>query len=94
MFDRTLEEETKTISNIARDFVRKQEYEAKFKKRELSTDRNGQQYDLDPRIKYFKQCLQEQDLVLPILDKIYKKTLCLNDYNLSDGNCRGLAAAC
>lgn len=33
-------------------------------------------------------------MVLPILDKIYKKTLCLNDYLLSDGNCRGLAAAC
>ena len=32
--------------------------------------------------------------MLPILDKIYKKTLCLNDYLLSDGNCRGLAAAC
>ena len=57
MFDRTLEEETKTISNIARNFVRKQEYEAKYKRRELSTDRHGQQYDLDPRIKYFKQCL-------------------------------------
>ena len=33
-------------------------------------------------------------MVLPILDKIYKKTLCLNDYLLSDGNCQGLAAAC
>ena len=32
--------------------------------------------------------------MLPILDKIYRKTLCLNDYLLSDGNCRGLAAAC
>ena len=31
---------------------------------------------------------------MPILDKIYRKTLCLNDYLLGDGNCRGLAAAC
>ena len=54
MFNKTLEEETKTISNIARNFVRKNEYAKKYKKRELSTDRHGYQYDLDPRIKYFK----------------------------------------
>lgn len=32
--------------------------------------------------------------MLPILDKIYKKTLYLQDYLLSDGICKGLAAAC
>ena len=37
--------------------------------------------------------MKEQDLALPILDKIYKKTLCLNNYILNDGNCRALAAA-
>ena len=31
---------------------------------------------------------------LPILDKIYHRTLCLQDYHLSEGNCRGLADAC
>lgn len=31
---------------------------------------------------------------LPILDKIYAKTLCLQDYHLSEGNCQGLAEAC
>ena len=31
---------------------------------------------------------------MPALDKIYRKTLCLQDYHLSEGNCRGLAAAC
>ena len=77
MFNRTIEEETRTLSNIANNFVRNNEYAKKFKRRELSTDRKGVQYDLDPRIKYFKKCLEETDLVLPILDKIYKKTLCL-----------------
>ena len=57
MFNKTLEEETKTISNIARNFVRKNEYVEKYKKRELSMDRHGAIYDLDPRIKYFKKCL-------------------------------------
>ena len=31
---------------------------------------------------------------LPVLDKIYHKTLCLQDYHLSEGNCKGLAEAC
>ena len=34
------------------------------------------------------------DLVLPILDKIYKKTICLQDYTMSEGHCKGLAHAC
>lgn len=41
-----------------------------------------------------KRCLEAIDLNLPILDKIYRKTLCLQDYHLSDGNCQGLADAC
>lgn len=41
-----------------------------------------------------KSCLENLDLSLPILDKIYSKTLCLQDYHLGDGNCRGLAEAC
>ena len=41
MFNQTIEEETKTISNIAHAFVRKNEYEQKFKLRELSIDRRG-----------------------------------------------------
>ena len=33
-------------------------------------------------------------MTLPILDKIWKKTLCLQNYFLSEGNIKGLAAAC
>ena len=33
-------------------------------------------------------------VVLPILDKIYKKTICLPDYTMSEGHCKGLAQAC
>ncbi len=40
-----MEEETKTISNIANTFVRQNEYAKTFKKRELSIDRNGLDYD-------------------------------------------------
>ena len=31
---------------------------------------------------------------MPILEKIWKKTLCLQNYFLSDGNIKGLVAAC
>ena len=33
-------------------------------------------------------------MALPILDKIWKKTLCLQNYYLSEGNILGLAKAC
>ena len=49
---------------------------------------------MDPQIKYMKRCLQNTNLTLPILDKLYNKTLCLQDYHLSEGNCQGLAEAC
>ena len=42
---------------------------------------------VDPRIKYMKRCLETLNMTLPILDKIYRKTICLQDYHLSDGNC-------
>lgn len=50
--------------------------------------------EIDPKIKYMKRCLTNLNMTLPILDKIYAKTLCLQDYHLSDGNCQGLAEAC
>ena len=50
--------------------------------------------EIDPRIKYMKRCMQNLNMTLPVLDKIYRKTLCLQDYHLSDGNCEGLAEAC
>ena len=41
-----------------------------------------------------KKCSENLDRVLPILDKVYMKTLCLQNYLLNDGHCRGLADAC
>ena len=93
LFNKCIEEETRAISNIAKNFVRKNEYNKKCNKRDLSVDKKGLMCEQDPRIAYFKKCLQEQDLALPILDKIYKKTLCLNNYLLTDGNCKALAEA-
>ena len=40
------------------------------------------------------KCSENLDRVLPILDKVYMKTICLQNYLLSEGHCRGLADAC
>ena len=48
----------------------------------------------DPAMKYFKKCLEEKTLLLPIFEKIYQKTLCLQNYILNDGQCHGIAEAC
>ena len=37
----------------------------------------------DPRVQYFTKCQKEVEVALPILDKVYRKTLCLQDYQLS-----------
>ena len=48
----------------------------------------------DPKIKFMKACEESKDRVLPIFDKIYNKTLCLQNYQIADGHCKGLAEAC
>ena len=60
---------------------------------DFSRSENMQKND-DPRILYMKRCLESVELNLPILDKIYRKTIVLQDYHLSEGNCQGLADAC
>lgn len=46
-----------------------------------------------PKFQYFLQCKIDHALVLPVLDYVYKKTLCLQSYTLSIGHCNALAQA-
>lgn len=48
----------------------------------------------DPKFQYYLKCQENDDSVLPLLDYVYNKTLCLQGYTLSIGHCKGLAAAC
>ena len=41
-----------------------------------------------------KKCLENLDRILPVFDKIFNKTLCLQNYLLNDGHCQGLSDAC
>lgn len=49
---------------------------------------------ISPKIHYLLGCIQETENVLPLLDKVRGKTLCLQNYALSKGHCRALASAC
>ena len=64
-------------------------YYEKFKKRDMDESDED-----DPAIKYFKKCFEKNSLLLPIFEKIYRKTLCLQNYVLSEGQCEGIAEAC
>ena len=41
-----------------------------------------------------KKCIANSDRILPIFDKVVRKTLCLQNYLLNDGHVEGLAEAC
>ena len=65
-------------------------YRQRMKQRDMEEDfkqAKSPVKEIDPKIKYMKRCLTNLNMTLPILDKIYAKTLCLQDYHLSDGNC-------
>jgi hypothetical protein len=79
------------------------EYMQKFKRTELNYDTQGFDMDeiskktneeKDPRVEYFVKCKEQLDSALPILEKVYMKTLCLQDYTLSLGHCQAIAVAC
>ena len=91
-----------TLQGCVKNFEKQIEYAQRLKQRDIeynprqrkSSILSQEEEPVDPRIKYMKRCLDTLELSLPILDKIFFKTLVLQDYHLSDGNCRGLADAC
>lgn len=85
------------LEDCVQTFKKSVEYAERFKQRIIDENFKTRQVveeEMDPRVKYMKRCLESIDKNLPILDKIYRKTLCLQDYYLSEGNCRALADAC
>ena len=97
IFTHDEENDKKTLACVATNVKNVSKYQKRMKQRDIEEDYKGlkrAEPEGDPRIKYMKSCLDNLNLTLPILDKIYRKTLCLQDYHLSDGNCEGLANAC
>ena len=79
---------------MGQKFVDKIKHMKQLKQNEIQHIGNGEIETNDPKIHYFMQCAEDQDLVLPIIDKVCKKTLVLQEYTLRPGQCRGLAKAC
>lgn len=48
----------------------------------------------DPKFQYLRTCQADDNLCLPVLDKIVNKTLALYSYTLSEGHCKALQSAC
>ncbi len=48
----------------------------------------------DPKFQYLRTCQADLNLCLPLLEKIYGKTLGLYGYTLSEGHCKAFESAC
>ena len=51
-------------------------------------------FERDPRFHYLRECIGDQESVLPVLHYVHMKTLCLEGYTLSIGHAKALAKAC
>ena len=80
LFQRASSQDTDTIQVKADEFIQRMNYYQKFKQRDMDEENVD-----DPALKYFKRCQENNTLLLPIFEKIYRKTLCLQNYILSDG---------
>lgn len=89
----SIEIQNKTVSMVGEEFLSRQKYVKKFKGGPSLHDFT-QNESTDPKVSHFLECQTSGNLALPILEKVQNKTLVLQDYTLSDGNCRGLALAC
>ena len=94
VFNQCIEEESRLISSMGKKFVDKVNYIKRAGQRDVEHEGKGVINKKDPNIHYFLQCKADLDLALPILEKVFKKTLVLQEYTLSKGHCRGLARAC
>lgn len=94
VFNQCIEEESRLINNLGTRFVEKIKYINRVAQRDVEHVGKGQINKTDPKIHYFQQCKEDLDLALPIIEKVFKKTLVLQEYTLSEGHCRGLARAC
>lgn len=74
-----------TLQGCVKNFEKQIEYAQRLKQRDIeynprqrkSSILSQEEEPVDPRIKYMKRCLDTLELSLPILDKIFRKTLVL-----------------
>ena len=62
---------------MGKKFVDKVNYIKRAGQRDVEHEGKGVINKKDPNIHYFLQCKEDLDLALPILEKVFKKTLVL-----------------
>jgi hypothetical protein len=76
VFDNYVEEHSDALRAVGQRLRDTLKYNAIFKTAHLQS--TSDRFRDDPRLVYFKQCNDvDQELVLPVLDHVYDKTLCL-----------------
>lgn len=76
VFDKYVEEHTDALRSIGQRLRDTLRYNEIFKTAHLQS--TSDRFRDDPRLVYFKQCNDvDKELVLPVLDHVYDKTLCL-----------------
>ena len=75
------EERWNPLEKVATMIQMNLHYNKRFKQRHIEENFGPSAIELspdkDPRIKYIMKCSENLDRVLPILDKVYMKTICL-----------------
>ena len=80
-----------SAGRVANALVSKLKY---FKKCKSSVNpKMREELQQDPHFNYFAECQHEMELALPILEKVYNKTLSLYDYTLSPVHTQALENA-
>ena len=76
VFDKYVEEHTDALRSVGQRLRDTIKYNEVYKTAHLQ--KTVDRYRDDPRLVYFKQCNDvDKELVLPVLDHVYDKTLCL-----------------
>lgn len=76
---------------MAHSLISKLKYFEKCK--QSFNPKQSQELDEDPEFQLFMTCHTDMDLAMPILEKVFHRTLCLYDYTLSEAQTHALQLA-
>ena len=88
-----MNDESLTMEKMSDDFINKFKHNEIFKQKEVDHVGKGVLNPENPIVLLYEQCMQNSDVLMPVLEKLHNMTLCLQEYPLSDGCQAGLAQA-
>lgn len=75
LFDKYVEDQEDHVQEIGLMLQERFRYNKIYK--EYAEPTTGQRFEKDAKFQYFMQCQKDQDVILPVLDYVHEKTLCL-----------------